>query len=483
MRKLLMLLSGAIMVFSTVHAQEKIPPYIPETDKAVLQKLDEWSDWKFGMLIHWGTYSELGIVESWSICPEDEGWTQRAPYGIPYYDYVKKYEALKSQFNPSKFNPEKWAKAAKGAGMQYVVFTTKHHDGFCMFDTKQTDYRVTAPDCPFSKDPRSNIAKEVFEAFRKEGLHAGAYFSKPDWHCQDYWWNYFPPKDRHVNYDITKYPDRWKKYKEYTYNQIEELMTGYGKIDILWLDGGWVRPRKQSEKKAADITAAETDGRPLKQDEDIDMAGIAAMARKHQPGLIVVDRDVHGPFENYRTPEQQIPAKPLDYPWETCMTMANSWSYVPNDTYKPVEKIIHNLVDIVAKGGNYLLNVGPGPDGQLHDEAYTTMTAIGDWMNINGDAIYATKAVAPYKDGKVCFTRKKNGNIYAIYLLDKGEKLPATISFSGLKPVKGAKLTMLGAKDKLSWKVSGDGTQISIPAALQKKDWKCAVAIQIPAVE
>jgi alpha-L-fucosidase len=483
MRKLLMLLSAALMVLSTTKAQEKMPPYIPETDKAVLQKLEEWSDWKFGMLIHWGTYSQMGIVESWSICPEDEGWTQRKPYGIPYFDYVKKYEALKGTFNPTKFNPDKWAKAAKGAGMQYVVFTTKHHDGFCMFDTKQTDYKVTAPDCPFSKDPRSNIAKEVFEAFRKEGLHTGAYFSKPDWHSENYWWSYFPPKDRHVNYDVTKYPERWNKFKQYTYNQIEELMTGYGKIEILWLDGGWVRPRKQSEKKAADITAAETNNKVIKQDEDIDMAGIAAMARKHQPGLIVVDREVHGPFENYRTPEQKIPAKPLDYPWETCMTMANSWSYVPNDTYKPVDVIIHNLVDIIAKGGNYLLNVGPGPDGQLHDEAYTTMTAIGEWMNINGDAIYATKAVAPYKDGKVCFTRKKNGNVYAIYLLDKGEKLPATISFSGLKPVKGSKLTMLGAKDKLSWKVTADGTQITIPAALQQKEWKNAIAIQIPAVE
>jgi len=483
MRKLVSLLSGALMVFSTAMAQEKIPPYIPETDKAVLQKLDEWSDWKFGMLIHWGTYSELGIVESWSICPEDEGWTQREPYGIPYFDYVKKYEALKGKFNPLQFHPDKWAKAAKGAGMQYVVFTTKHHDGFCMFDTKQTDYRVTAPDCPFSKDPRSNIAKEVFEAFRKEGLHAGAYFSKPDWHSENYWWSYFPPKDRHVNYDVTKYPERWKQFKQYTYNQIEELMTGYGKIEILWLDGGWVRPRKQSQKKAGDVTAAETDGKVIKQDEDIDMASIAAMARKHQPGLIVVDREVHGPFENYRTPEQKIPAKPLDYPWETCMTMANSWSYVPNDTYKPVDVIIHNLVDIIAKGGNYLLNVGPGPDGQLHDAAYTTMAAIGDWMKINGDAIYATKAVAPYKDGKVCFTRKKNGNVYAIYLLDKGEKLPATISFSGIKPVKGAKLMLLGAKDKLSWKATADGTQITIPAALQQKDWKNAVAIQIPAVQ
>ncbi|HJT74518.1 MAG TPA: alpha-L-fucosidase, partial [Chitinophaga sp.] len=335
----------------------------------------------------------------------------------------------------------------------------------------------------FRNDPRANIAKEVFDAFRKEGIHAGAYFSKPDWHSENYWWPYFPPKDRNVNYDVTRYPERWKKFQEFTYNQIEELMTTMGKIEILWLDGGWVRARKQAEKKAADITAAENDGKVVKQNQDINMAGITAMARKHQPGLIVVDRSVHGPFENYRTPEQQIPDKPLSYPWETCMTMANSWSYVPDDKYKSVNTLIHNLVDIVAKGGNYLLNVGPGPDGQLHDEAYTTMAAIGEWMKVNGDAIYGTRSVAPYKDGKVCFTRKKNGNIYAIYLLDKDEKLPATISFNGLKPAKGAKVTVLGAREKISWKANGTGTQISIPAAVQSKNWQHAVAIQISAVE
>lgn len=313
-----MALGCAWLAVNAASAQTEEPPYVPETDPVVVQKLEEWQDWKFGMIIHWGPYSQWGVVESWSICPEDEEWIGRKYPKMSYFEYLQKYQALGKTFNPTGFAPEKWAKAAREAGMKYLVFTTKHHDGYCMFDTKQTDYRVTAPDVAFSKNPRANIAKEVFEAFRKEGIHAGAYFSKPDWHSDAYWWNYFPPRDRNVNYDVKKYPERWNQFKQYTYNQIEELMTGYGKLEILWLDGGWVRPLKQQTKESLSWS------KTLPQDQDIDMGRITKMARSHQPGLIVVDRSVHGPYENYRTPEQQIPEKPLAYPWETCMTMANS---------------------------------------------------------------------------------------------------------------------------------------------------------------
>jgi len=150
--------------------------YVPETDPEVLQKLDEWQNIKFGLLMHWGAYSQWGIVESWSLCPEDYGWCGRKSGENPgnYYDYKKEYEGLQTTFNPVKFNPTKWAKAAKKAGMKYVVFTTKHHDGFCMFDSKYTDYKVTSSKCPFNEHPKSNITKEIFDAFRAEGLWAGA---------------------------------------------------------------------------------------------------------------------------------------------------------------------------------------------------------------------------------------------------------------------------------------------------------------------
>lgn len=444
-------------------AQEQEAKYIAPSDPLVMQNLEEWQDLKFGIFMHWGTYSQWGVVESWSICPEDEGWTQRkGPFSADYYTYKKAYENLQTTFNPVNFNPDKWATAAKEAGFKYMVFTFKHHDGFCMFDSKYTDYKITGINTPFHTNPKANAGKEITEAFRKQGFKIGTYFSKPDWHCQSYWWPYFPPKDRNVNYDPKRYPDQWQKYKDFTYNQIEEILSDYGKVDILWLDGGWVRPNKTIDPKIEWQ-------RTIPYDQDIDMAKIAAMGRRHQPGLIVVDRSVTGEFENYRTPEQEIPAIPLAYPWETCMTMATSWSYVPGDEYKPARTIIHNLVDIVAKGGNYLLNIGPSPLGDYDTIAYMRLKEIGAWMKVNGDAIYGTRPIAPYKENNICFTQNKNKGVNAIYLAGKDEtSLPAIIKIKGLRPSIKASIKLLGVEKSLKWKTENDETVITIPASLQK---------------
>jgi len=438
--------------------------YIPETDPLVLKKLDQWQGIKFGLLMHWGTYSQWGIVESWSICAEDEGWCARKMDN--YIEYKKKYEDLIKTFNPVKFNPDKWAAAAKDAGMRYVVFTTKHHDGFSMFDTKQSEYRITGKDSAFRASPRANVTKEVFDAFRKQGMMTGAYFSKPDWHSEYYWWPNFATPDRNVNYSIKHYPERWQNFVKFTHNQIDELMTDYGKVDILWLDGGWVRIKTDQEIRTA-IESVDYAARP--QSQDIDMPGLVKSARAKQPGLIVVDREVPGPYQNYLTPENQVPAKTLPYPWETCMPMATSWSYVHNDKYKSPHQLIGLLVDIVSKGGNFLLNIGPSPEGDWDDDAYDRLKHIGEWMKVNSEAIYETHPLAPYKEGKVSLTQLKDGTTYAIYVGENDEKSPpAKIWFSHLSPAANATISMLGTNRNLKWESVGKGFAVDIPDEIRK---------------
>lgn len=437
-----------IAISAQQHAVHNSHPYIPPADTLVKIKLDQWQDLKFGLMMHWGTYSQWGIVESWSLCPEDEGWCERrGPYKDNWYEYKKAYEGLQKTFDPVLFDPEKWANSAQKAGMKYLVFTTKHHDGFCMFDTRQTDYKIT--NTPFGSNPRSNIAKEVFNAFRKKDFMIGAYFSKPDWHCEDYWWPYFPPKDRNPSYHPLKYPEKWARYKQFTYLQIEELMTDYGRMDILWLDGGWVRPFNT-------IDTAVSWQKAIPFDQDIDMPRIARRSRELQPGLLVVDRTVTGEFENYITPEQQIPDAYLPVPWETCMTMGNSWSYVPNDQYKPAGQLIHMLCDVVSKNGSFLLNIAPGPGGDFDPAAYERLAEIGKWMDINGEAIYSTRGndKLPVQD-KMVFTHKKD-TIYAIYLTGREERMPQTMKIQGLNLPSDATISLLGTSGNLKW-LSSDG--------------------------
>ncbi len=461
-----------LLLFSSVHesgyAQHK--EYFPDPDTAIQHRLEEWQDLKFGLLMHWGAYSQWGIVESWSLCPEDVPWATGARIKkdsvSSYNTYKKNYENLKTTFNPVRFDPEKWAKAATNAGMKYVVFTTKHHDGFCMFDTKTTDYKITDKGSPFSSNPKSDVTKEIFNAFRNERMWVGAYFSKPDWYSNDYWWDRFPPVDRNVNYPIKHYPQRWKKFVDYTYTQIDELMSNYGKVDILWLDGGWVRKKSdEEEKKDIATNFAEFQFGVNSISQDLDMPRLTKMARQKQPKLIVVDRAVPGEQQNYLTPEQHIPAEGLPYPWETCMTMGNSWSYVPNDKYKPTNELIEKLVDIVSKGGNYLLNIGPGPDGELDPTAYERLKDIGTWMNVNSSAIYGTRMYKMFGDGdNIRFTQSKDGRTLNIFLFNypMEDIHIKSVPFSSKTAVK-----LMGSNQKLKWKTVGDGVNISLPASLK----------------
>ena len=468
------LLFGQKVSSQAIYEDER---YVPETDPLVIKKLEEWQDLKFGLLMHWGPYSQWGIVESWSLCPEDYGWCERKKGSAPqdYFSYKKEYEALKKTFNPVKFNPEKWAIAAKNAGMKYVVFTTKHHDGFSMFDSKYTDYKITDSETPFSIHPKANITKEIFNAFREEGLWAGAYFSKPDWHNENYWSPYFPPFDRNVNYDPELYPEKWEKYTQFTHNQILELLTDYGKIDILWLDGGWVKKRshKNLEDNYNEKFAENKSGNGFLKhrviSQDIKMDELVVKARAKQPGLIVVDRAVYGKNQNYLTPENRVPEKPLPYPWESCIIAGGGWSYSFDAKYMSGREAIHTLVDIVAKGGNLLLNIAPSPEGEWDEGAYELLKDIGDWMKINSEAIYGTKAMMPYKFDNICVTSKTDGSIYLIYLVEDGQtSIPSQIKFPGYAK-NNLKAQILGLNSKLEWSKQDDGINIVIPENLKLK--------------
>ena len=472
MKKKLLLFVAMLIVQLSLSAQQlrEYERYVPETDPLVLEKLEQWQDLKFGLLMHWGPYSQWGIVESWSICAEDEDWCRR-PHG-DYIAYKREYEALKYTFNPVDFDPDNWARAARDAGMRYMVFTTKHHDGFSMFDTRYTDYKITSPDCPFHSHPRANITKEIFDAFRTEGMWVGAYFSKPDWNNENYWWPNFATPDRNVNYDPEVYPERWENFVQFTHNQIMELMTDYGDVDILWLDGGWV-----AKKSPEDIQRAyqrrlqgNTSGFIKAQviNQDIRMDELVEKARNEQPGLIVVDRAVYGKNQNYLTPENRVPEQMLPYPWESCIISGGGWSYTFDAEYMSGREGVHLLIDIVAKGGNLLLNVAPGPDGAWQQGAYDLLAEMGAWLRVNGEAIYGTRVLAPYKSGNIAYTQGKNNEQYFIYLANETEEgIPSQIIIDEVMVHQDAKFEFLGSDVSLQWSVQGDQLRIQIPEIIR----------------
>ena len=421
--------------------------WTPPKDSAVLKKLQEWQNQKLGVVITWGTYSQWGIVESWSLVTTRHPWNNRPAQFAKLDDraYMKEYEKLISTFNPVKFNADKWAVAFKAAGVKYVLPMAKHHDGFCMWDTKTTDYMIRSPRCPFHADPRADTIKEMSDAFRRQGLSTGIYFSKADWHSPYYWLpGLGPGKGQGPNYNTHEHSAEWQKFKEFTWKQIAELMTGYGPQAILWLDGGSVRPPNAA----------------------IDMDGLAAMARKHQPGLIVVDRTVRGVNENYITPEGEIPNHYLPYPWETCMTMGTSWPYKPNDQFKSAGTLIRNLCRIVARNGNYLIGIGPDGTGEFDPTVYDRLNEMGAWLKLNGEAIYDTRPVKPYEQGNCVFTGKRDGTVYAIILAKDGNgTLPAGISIPAELATQAGRITLLG----FGAIKSDDAGTINIPAAAQSK--------------
>nr|WP_307991764.1 alpha-L-fucosidase [uncultured Niameybacter sp.] len=406
-----------IKVKNGVHDYSDPLQYIPPQEPNVQEHIEYFMGLKLGLMMHWAPGCQFGTYESWPLSDGDSSWSQEDIDWTDIETFKQQYIHSNRTFNPVKFRPDKWAKLAKDCGFKYLLFTTKHHDGFCMFDTQTTNYKITDSSCPFHTHPYADIVGSLYEAFRKEGLAISTYFSKPDWHSDYYWHKAFgTAKTRNVNYTIKEHPELWEKFVEYTHSQIEELCTKYGKIDVLWLDGGWVNPNNL--------------------DQDIDLPTIVNKIRTTtQPHLIVCDRTVGGPFENIITPEKTIPETALDVPWETCTTLGQKFSFHYTDTFKTGLQLVHLLLDIVCKGGNLALNVAPQPDGELPKPAVLSMKQLGAWLNIFGEGIYNTHIVAPYFNDRIKYTAKDNMT-YAFYLYDEIPLLPHHITLHSATTVK-----------------------------------------------
>ena len=433
-----------------VHNYSAEDAYVWSTDQYVLKKLEWFQDQKLALMMHWGPYSQLGVVESWALSDADANWSRTGiDWDVSAEEFKKEYFDLNKTFNPIRFQPEKWAEAAADAGFKYAIFTTKHHDGFCMWDTEFSDYKITEEDCPFHSHKYADICAHLFESFRKKGIGIAAYFSKADWHIDSYWnttssrGNY---QWRGPSYRPEENPEEWERFVTFTQNQIKELATKYGQIDIMWFDAGWVCKHSG---------------------QDIRLGEVIEEIRKFQRGMLCADRTIGGPYENYVTPEQCVPEKPLSVPWESCITMGTSFSFGYEDRYKTPREVICLLTDIVAKGGNLALNVGPQPDGRLPAGALRTMKGMGEWLRKYGEAIYGTRVCAPYKKDNVAFTKKEDV-VYAIRTYpDETQPVEAEIFIPYTGKVKD--VWCLNMNETITFQQRKDGIVVTLPEE-QRKD-------------
>ena len=394
-------------IIDGVHQITKPERYVDPTDPNVLEHLEWFKDQKLGFMLHWAPGSQFGVTESWTLathCPWDE--PTLAPWQVQEINWIDDLDAYRASlratnktFNPVKFNPQRWAKLAKECGFKYLLATTKHHDGFCMYDSQYTNYKITSPDCPFHTNKNADIIRALYDAFRAEGMGISTYFSKPDWASPDFWVPEYPNDGSiNANYDPLEEPERWARFVEFSHNQMTELTSNYGKIDVLWLDGGW---------------ATDYDNHQHMHLERL----IPKIRATTQPHLIVADRTAGGEFENIITPEQTVPDVPMDVPWESCITLNECWSfqYDQDKVAKSPREVIHLLIGIVAKGGNLALNVSPQPDGELSCGTLQVLNELGAWLKLNGEGIYGTRPVYPWSHRNICYT-KKGSNIYAFIL-------------------------------------------------------------------
>ena len=388
--KKIILLIAIYLVSNGINAQQK--KIWDETKEEKTERLAWWTNDRFGMFIHWGSYSLAGRHE----------WVKKYE-GIDDVAYKKYFD----NFNPDLYNPREWAKLAKAAGMKYAVITTKHHEGFTLFDSDFTEYNVT--NTPYGKD----ALKEWVDAFREEGLKIGFYYSLIDWHHPEYTIDRvhpLKPKNKEDYKALNKERDM-SVYREYLMNQVTEILTNYGKVDMLWLDYSF------------------PDGDDGKGREDWGSIELIKKVRKLQPEIIVNDRldlkEYWGGWD-FTTPEQfKVKEWPTfegeKMPWETCQTFSGSWGYYRDELkWKDNKQLLVLLIESVSKGGNLLLNVGPTGRGTIDYRAENALSEIGDWMRFNNRAIYGcTQAPEAFEvpDNSLLTYNPETNRLY-IHLLD-----------------------------------------------------------------
>jgi alpha-L-fucosidase len=354
----------ALAVPAPCAAQDKAAPHAGRYDD-IMARNAWWRDARFGMFIHFGAYA----------VPARGEWVQ-SDERLP----SEKYRPYVESFHPVDFDPRAWARLARAAGMKYAVMTAKHHDGFCLFDSALTDYKIT------SRFGGRDLVREYLDAFRAEGLRVGLYYSLIDWHHPDY-----PNVGNHPmrgDAEYAKTPRTWDRYIAYVHGQVEELVTRYGQLDVLWLDYSF--DDYKGEKWGADR--------------------LVAMVRRHQPGILLNNRlsvgtgvaggprDL-GRWGDFETPEQGLPETALvdalgrPVPWETCLTLNNNWGYHAGDhEWKSPQLVVHTLVEAVSKNGNLLLNVGPDARGRIPEPSVAVLEEVGRWMSRNRESIYGAGA-------------------------------------------------------------------------------------------
>jgi len=369
-KKVLTLLLGLLVV------SDMISQTFPDKDA----RLEWWKDARFGMFIHWGPVSIKGTEIGWSRGRE-----------IP----VEEYDALYKQFNPVKFNALEWVKIAKESGMKYIVFTSKHHDGFCMWDTKYSAHNIM--NSPFNRD----VMKELSEACRKEGMALGFYHSTCDWHNPD-----FPLTS--PGGGVRRETSNIDRYTEYLKNQSVEIISNYGPLLVMWYD--------------------------VPQEFDaVRGQGVIDHIRKIQPDILVNNRT--GAAGDFDTPEQRVGGFQNDRAWETCMTIARQWAWKPSDEVKSLEQCLHSLIRTAGGDGNLLFNVGPRPDGTIEPEQVERLKEMGSWLDKYGYSVYSTRG-GPFKPTDWGVSTRSGNKIYLHILKWTGNSPGITLPDLGMEITK-----------------------------------------------